>query len=91
MFIDYKTTVWERFEIEDEHKDLLLEFLKENPKASAMDIWNWYSDNGGDPHCETIEGTSEEMSVEENGGSSTIEIVSETFNGNEMIYQNGAE
>ena len=74
MFIDYKTTVWERFEIEDEHKDLLLEFLKENPKASAMDIWNWYADNGGDPYSDTI-GTSEEMSVEENGGSSTIEIL----------------
>jgi hypothetical protein len=87
MFIDYKTTVWERFEIEDEHKDSLLEFLKENPEASAMDIWNWYSDNGGDPHCETIEGTSEEMSVEENGGSSTLEILCD----GKTIYQNGAE
>jgi hypothetical protein len=89
MFIDYKTTVWERFEIEDQDKDLLLEFLKENPEASAMDIYTWYCDNGGDPHCETIEGTSEEMSVEENGGSSTLEIVSETYDGNKMIYQNG--
>ena len=91
MFIDYKTTVWERFEIEDEHKESLLEFLKENPEASAMDIWNWYSDNGGDPHCETIEGTSVEMSPEENNGYSTLQIVSETLNGNETIYQNGAE
>jgi hypothetical protein len=89
MFIDYKTTVWERFEIEDQDKDLLLEFLKQNPEASAMDIYIWYCDNGGDPHCETIEGTSEEMSVEENGGSSTLEIVSETYDGNEIIYQNG--
>lgn len=89
MFIDYKTTVWERFEIEDEDKELLLAFLKENPEASAMDIYAWYCDNGGDPHCETIEGTSEEMSPKENGGNSTLEIVSETFNGNEMIYQNG--
>jgi hypothetical protein len=86
MFIDYKTTVWERFEIEDQDKDLLLEFLKQNPEASAMDIYAWYCDNGGDPHCETIEGTSEEMSVEENGGSSTLEILSS--DGNEMIYQN---
>jgi hypothetical protein len=85
MFIDYKTTVWERFEIEDENKDLLLEFLKENPEASAMDIWNWYSDNGGDPHCETIEGTSVEMSVEENGGSSTIEILLN----DQILFENG--
>ena len=75
MFIDYKTTVWERFEIEDEHKESLLKFLKESPEASAMDIWNWYSDNGGDPYTETMEGTSEEMSVENNGGCSTIEIL----------------
>ena len=89
MFIDFKTTVWERFEIEDENKELLLAFLKENPYASASDIYDWYCENGGDPHVETIGGTSEEMSPEENGGSSTLEIVSETFNGNEMIYQNG--
>jgi hypothetical protein len=88
MFIDYKTTVWERFEIDDVFFiDLVLEFLKENPEASAMDIYTWYCDNGGDPHCETIEGTSEEMSVEENGGSSTLEILSS--DGSEMIYQNG--
>jgi hypothetical protein len=87
MFIDYKTTVWERFEIEDEHKGSLLEFLKENPEASAMDIWNWHSDNGGDPHCETLEGTSVEMSPEENDGCSTIEILCE----DKIIYQNGAE
>lgn len=89
MYIDYKITVWERFEIEDENKELLLAFLKENPNATGTDIYDWYCDNGGDPHVETIEGTSEEMTVEQNGGSSTLEIVSETFNGNEMIYQNG--
>lgn len=85
MFIDYKTTVWERFEIEDENKDLLLEFLKENPEASAMDIWNWYADNGGDPYCETIEGTSEEISIVENGGSSTIEILLN----DQILFENG--
>ena len=87
MFIDYKTTVWERFEIEDEHKDSLLEFLKESPEASAMDIWNWYADNGGDPHCETLEGTSAEMSPEENDGCPTIEILCD----DKTIYQNGEE
>jgi len=85
MFIDYKTTVWERFEIEDEHEESLFEFLKESPEASAMDIWNWYSGNGGDPHCETIEGTSWEMSLEENNGYYTIEILCD----NKTIYQNG--
>jgi hypothetical protein len=87
MFIYYKTTVWERFEVGDEHKESLLELLKENPKTSAMDIWNWYSDNGGDPHRETIEETYEDMSVEDNSGNYTIEIVCD----DKTIYQNGAE
>ena len=91
MFIDYKTTVWERFEIEDEHKESLLKFLEENPETSAMEIYDWYCENGGDPRCETIQGTSVEMFPEENNGCSTLEIVSETLNGNETIYQNGAE
>jgi hypothetical protein len=91
MFIDYKTNVWERFEIEDEHKESLLKFLKENPETSAMEIYDWYCENGGDPRCEAIQGTSVEMFPEENNGCSTLEIVSETLNGNETIYQNGAE
>ncbi len=85
MFIDYKTTVWERFEIEDEHKESLLEFLKENPKTSAMEIYDWYYENGGDPDCKVIEETYEEMSVEDNSGNYTIEIVSDDC----VIYQNG--
>jgi len=87
MFIDYKTTVWERFEIEDEHKESLLKFLKENPETSAMEIYDHYRDEIGGGHCETIEGTSVEMSPEENNGYSTIEILCD----DKTIYQNGAE
>ena len=86
MFIDYKTTVWERFEIDDQDKDLLLEFLKENPEASAMDIYDWYSTNiGGDPYCQCLDETTNEMSVGENGGNSTLEILLD----DKIIYQNG--
>jgi hypothetical protein len=86
MFIDYKTTVWERFEIEDKHKESLLKFLEENPEALASEIYDHYCENGGDPHRETIEGTSEEMSVDENGTFSTIEIICD----DKIIFQNGA-
>ena len=85
MFIDYKTTIWERFEIEDENKDLLLAFLKDNPEAGPSDIYVWYCQNGGDPQPEAIIETSEEMSVEDNGGSSTIEILLN----DQIIFQNG--
>ena len=86
MLIDFKTTVWERFEIEDENKELLLAFLKENPEASPSDIYDWYCGNGGDPQAETIEGSYEEMTPEENGGCYTIQIL---LDDGEMIYQNG--
>ena len=87
MFIDFKTTVWERLEMEEEKKDSLLEFLKENPNATATDIYDWYSENGGDPYAIPIEGTSHDMLPEENSGYSTLEILSS--DGNEIIYQNG--
>jgi hypothetical protein len=89
MFIDYKTTVWERFEIEEKKKDSLLAFLKENPEASAMDIYDWYCENGGDPYVIPIEGTSHQMSPEDNGGSSTLEIVSGFSDDGEILFQNG--
>lgn len=87
MFIDFKTTVWERFEIEDEHKESLLKFLEENPETLAWEIYDHYCENGGNPHCETIEETSEEMSVEANDGFSTIEVICD----DKIIFQNGAK
>jgi hypothetical protein len=36
MKIDYKITTWESFEIDDEFKDDLLQFLKETPEPTAI-------------------------------------------------------
>ena len=44
----------------------LLAFLKENPKASAMEILGWAFDIGDDPYVEKIDGSDEEMTPEEN-------------------------
>jgi len=86
MTIEYKTTVWQRFEIEDEHEESLLRFLKENPKTSGLDIYNYYCDEiGGDPYCETIDETSQEISVDENNGYSTLGILL----GEQVLFQNG--
>jgi hypothetical protein len=74
MKIDYKITTWERFDIEDEHKDALLAFLRENPKATAMDIYNWYCDIGGDPCPYGVDGTEEFMTPKQNRGFATLEI-----------------
>ena len=39
IHIDQKFTIWERFSIEDENKEALESFLKENPKASGLEIY----------------------------------------------------
>ena len=87
MKIDYKITTWERFEIEDEHKQALLDFLKENPRATGIDIYNWYSDMGGDPYVEVQSGTENVMSLEENGGYSTLEVFDNPCE--DAIFANG--
>ncbi|RPI69948.1 MAG: hypothetical protein EHM38_06990 [Geobacteraceae bacterium] len=87
MKIEYKVTTWERFDIEDKHREGLLEFLKENPKAAAMDIYNWYCDIGGDPYIEQTTNTDCEMTTDENGGCSTIEVYDDP--NDEAIWWNG--
>jgi hypothetical protein len=75
MHIDYKITTWERFEIDDEHREALESFLKDNPKADAMNIYNWACDNDIDPYVEKIEGTDKLMFPEDNDNQATLEIL----------------
>jgi hypothetical protein len=75
MQIDYKITTWERFEIDDEHREALESFLKDNPKADAMDIFNWACDNDIDPYVEKIDGPDELMFPEDNDNQATLEIL----------------
>jgi hypothetical protein len=75
MQIDYKITTWERFEIDDEHREALESFLKDNPEADAMDILNWTYANGIGPYVEKIDGTDEIMFPGDNGNQATLEIL----------------
>jgi hypothetical protein len=84
IHIDQKVTTWQRISIEEEHREELEKFLKENPEADAEDIFNWAWDNDLDPYSETLDETIQLISPEENGGQPTLEITSN----NETIYQN---
>jgi len=76
MKIEYKITTWERFEIDDEHREAVESFLKDNPKADAMDIFDWACDNNiAMPRIEKLDETDELMSPEENKGQATLEIL----------------
>ena len=84
IHIDQKLTIWERFSIENENKEALESFLKANPKASGLDIYDWAHEQGLDPHCEMLEGTQESLEPQDNGGEATLEIIQDM----ETIHSN---
>jgi hypothetical protein len=75
IHIDQKITTWERFEIDDEHKDALLEYIKENPSFTSLDLYDWAHEQGYDPHSEIIEGAEETLDPYENNNKPTIVIL----------------
>ena len=76
MYLDYKCTIWRRIHIPDDKNDkgYILEKLKKGTEPLLTDA-----------EYETLYDTSEELTVEENGGSSTIEL----FDWDELIFKNG--
>lgn len=74
IHIDSKITIWDRFSLDDEHKEALQEFLQENPDTLASDISDWASELGIDGEHETLTDTGDEMTPDENGGEATVEI-----------------
>lgn len=86
MRVEYKITTWESFWIEDEHKESLLAFLKENPEADAMEIYDWALELGCDSYIERIDGVDDFITPEENAGQATIEIL--TDDGRTTLFTN---
>ncbi len=76
MYLDYKCTVWRRIHIPDDKNDK--EYILYKLKQGAEPLFT-------DAEYETLYDTSEDMTVDENGGSSTIEL----FNGDELLFKNG--
>jgi hypothetical protein len=77
MYLDYKCTVWRRIYISDDNnnKEYILEKLKQGAEPLFQDA-----------EYETLYDTSEDMTVDENGGCSTIELYDDN---NELIFKNG--
>lgn len=77
MYLDYKCTVWRRIHIPNDknNKKYIIEKLKQGIEPLFQDA-----------DYETLYDTSEDMTVEENGGSSTIELFNDD---GELIFKNG--
>jgi len=83
MYIDFKITTWERVHIEDESlKDKIVAALKSGEIASSNDVFKF--DMVAD--IETLYDSESQMTVEENGGFSTIEAYDWEAS---LLYENG--
>jgi uncharacterized protein involved in exopolysaccharide biosynthesis len=76
MYLDYKCTVWRRIHFSEKQNDV---------DKILEDIKGGYHPDIVDAEYETLYDTSEDMTVEENGGSSTIEL----YDSNELLFKNG--
>lgn len=86
MNFDFKITTWERVNVSKEQEAIVLEAIKSGEITSSSDIYDFLADKGDvNVESETLLETDEQMTIEENGGSSTIEVMDE----GKVIYQNG--
>ena len=88
MKFDFKITTWERVTVREENEQEVLQAIKEGKIESAQDIFDFLADKGDmNIECEKLSDVDEQMSVEDNDGASTIEVVD---NG-KTIFSNGTE
>ena len=77
MQVDFKITTWERVEIPQEYQDQVIEALKSGEVSTAEDLIQLLAEA-------TYEGviaeTDEQMTPEDNGGCSTIDVLDEEGN-----------
>ena len=84
MYVDFKTTVWERIKIPEELQDLVVDKIKSGEIISANEMFG--ISEKFDEHFETLLDTSEQMYPSENDDFATIELYNDD---NKIIYANG--
>jgi len=88
MKFDFKITTWERVEVPTDLEELVCGAIKDDKIDSSNSLHDFLSENGHnvDTEYSIIQEVEEQMSVEENGGSSTIEVLGDDGNN---IWKNG--
>jgi hypothetical protein len=82
MNFDFKITTWERVTVPEVHEEKILEGIKKGEITSANDIFNILNE----ADYTIIPEVEEQMTVEENGGSSTIEVMNDD---GDLVWGNG--
>jgi hypothetical protein len=87
MKFQFKITTWEEVTVPEYLEGQVLEAVESGKIESAQDVFDWLSENGHevDAECSKIDDVDEQMTVEENGGQSTIEVLDD----GKYIFHNG--
>tara|TARA_R110000851_G_scaffold21819_1_gene65042 strand:- start:4588 stop:4866 length:279 start_codon:yes stop_codon:yes gene_type:complete len=89
MEFDFKITTWERVTVKEENEQEVLQAIKNGKIESANDIYDFLADKGDiNIECEKLTQVDEQMSVDDNDGASTIEVLDSAGN---SIFSNGTE
>tara|TARA_R110000765_G_scaffold228346_1_gene332002 strand:- start:299 stop:553 length:255 start_codon:yes stop_codon:yes gene_type:complete len=83
MQVDFKITTWERVEVEEDSIEEVQKAIESGAVTSAEQL---VSEFNGVSFTGTVDETDEQLTVEENGGCSTIEILASD---GETIWENG--
>lgn len=80
MNVDFKITTWERVEIAPEDEAKVLDAIKSGEVSTANDLIEFVENAN---YIGKIDETDEQMTPEDNGGCSTIEVLDD--NGNTIL------
>ncbi|MBW3020496.1 hypothetical protein KY334_04310 [Candidatus Woesearchaeota archaeon] len=72
--IDFKVTSWFRIKFDEEYITELIREIKNNKLKSSYDIYNFLHKKDSSISWESIDGTQEDMEVDENANYPTIEV-----------------
>lgn len=86
MDFDFKITTWERVQVSAEHEQQVLEAIKNGEITSASDVHDFVDEQEGFVETQRLMEVDEQMTIQENGGCSTIEVFDDS---REIIYKNG--
>jgi hypothetical protein len=77
--INFKVTSWEGVNIPDEHLDEVLTALENGYILTSNDLVEFVDNLDGHSEYEMIPESETQLTVEENGGDATIEVIGESF------------
>lgn len=87
MYIDFKITNWERINIPKGYESKVKELIEKGYITCGDDLYEWFSDNDEKAYlnlfCQDLD-CNTQMTLEENGGESTIEA----YENGELFYEN---